>query len=96
MKDLLAKRQEAGNYKEGSSSAFVVGDAYRDGPEGVTELIWSGDPAYALLIAVNLMLDAAKKMNISEGRVTYLISSIKEELQKANTESCVQPEETCI
>lgn len=35
-------------------------------------------------------------MNISEERGTYLISSIKDELQKTNTESCVQPEGACI
>ncbi len=89
MKDLEAKRQEAGNYKEGSSSAFVVGDAFREGSEGVTELIWSGDPAYALLIAVNLILEASKKMSLSEERITCLIRSIKEELQKTTSEGCV-------
>ena len=89
MKDLETKRQEAGNYKVGSSSAFVVGDAFREGSEGVTELIWSGDPAYAILIAVNLIFEVSKKMNIPEERVTYLINSIKEELKKVTTESCV-------
>ena len=71
---------EAKNYLPGSSSAFAVADAKREGAEGVTELICSGDPAYLILIAVNIITEAAKNLNIPEERLKNMIESIRSEL----------------
>ena len=80
MNDLEEKMREAERYKKGSDSAFAVADARRDGKEGVTELISSGDAPYLILIAVNIITEAARNMNISEERLNRLIREIRADL----------------
>ena len=87
MKNIDAKMLEANDYKAGSASAFAVADAYREGAEGITELICSGDAPYLILTAVNIITEAAKKMNISEERLNTMIENIKKELLSGNSDS---------
>ena len=87
MYDIEKKRREAGLYRKGSHSAFVVADAYREGREGVTECICSGDPVYMVLIAANVLMEAGKRLSLPKERVEELLREIRRELESQKDES---------
>lgn len=72
-------------YSGCKEKAFAVAKSYKEGDESTTEYICSGDPAYLVLIAMNLLIEASERLDVPEEILESMLGEIKKEILKAES-----------
>lgn len=69
--------RDAAAYSGNEHSAFAVAESYKEGDESTTEYVCAGDPVYLVLIAVNILMEAAERLGVSAEVLEPLVENIR-------------------